>query len=463
MSESIKIKKAKEIAFSYLSEKPRCSGESYYDHSIHVYKTLVKTGITDELMQAASLLHHIPTEHDAELEKTFGPELLEIVRGLRKLSEYDIKFTSPKQSNDKYFLQTYLNLTKDIRVLLVRLIDRSVNIKTAYVHPAELRHEIAEKALYLYSPICRLMGFSSITSALEDEAFKLLHPDQYYHVVKVVDKRKNEINKFFDDAVPFLKTILSENGVNAEIKTRIKHYFSIYKKALSYQAKGKTTEISYEGIPDMAGMRIIVDTVEQCYLVEDILKNIWAEQTDERNDYIKTPKPSGYKSIHNIFNVSPKMNLEVQIRTHQMHEENEFGNASHFFYKIGQKFKENILENPNWLKEINYWESQSHILENYEITHFRDYVYAFTPKGDIIELPRGANVIDFAYYIHSKVGNNCTGGVVNGNIVKIDYEIKDGDRVEVMTTKHAKKPSPDWLKVAKTKKASSMIRKVLFS
>lgn len=463
MSESIKIKKAKEIAFSYLGEKPRYSGESYYDHSLQVYKTLIKSGVTDESMLCGALLHHLDKEQDSEIEKTIGSEILDVIRGLRKLSEYDIRFSSPKHSNDKYFIQTYLNLTKDIRVLLVRLIDRAVNIKTAYVHTPELRNEIAEKALYLYSPICRLMGFSRITSILEDEAFKLVYPDQYYNVVKIVDKRKADTNKFFEDAVPFLKTILKENGVDAEIKTRIKHYFSIYKKALSYLAKGKSTEITYDNILDIAGMRIIVDTVEQCYLVEDILKNIWPEQPDERNDYIKTPKPSGYKSIHDIFNVSEDKNLEVQIRTHQMHEENEFGSASHFFYKIGNKFRENILENPNWLKEINYWENQNHFLENYEIAHFKDYVYAFTPKGDIIELPRGANIIDFAYYIHSKVGNNCIGGVVNGNIVKIDYEIKDGDRVEIMTTKHLKKPSPDWIKVAKTKKAISMIRKALYS
>jgi len=352
-------------------------------------------------------------------------------------------------------------LTKDFRVLLVRLIDRSVNTKTAYVHPPLLRNEIGEKALYLYAPICRLLGFSSLTSILEDEAFKILYPDKYYNLVKIVEKRKTEIRKFFDDAVPFLKTILKENGIDAEIKTRIKHYFSIYKKALRYVAHGKNQEISYHNIYDIAGMRIIVDTVEQCYMVEDILKKIWVEQQDERNDYIKTPKPSGYKSIHNIYNVGSKRNLEVQIRTHQMHEVNEFGNASHFFYKLGSKFKDNILDNPNWLKEINYWESQNSLPDNYEISHFKDFVYAFTPKGDIIELPRGANIIDFAYYIHTRVGNNFTGGVVNGNIVKIDYEIKDGDRVEIMNTKHPKKPSPDWIKVAKTRKAISMIRKAL--
>lgn len=463
MSESIKVKKAKDFSLSLLGEKPRYSGESYYEHSFHVYKALIKAGVTDEMMLCGALLHHVSKEKDVEISEQFGAEILEIVKGLRRLSEYDIRVSSPKQSNDKYFIQTYLNLTKDIRVLLVRLIDRSVNIKTAYVHPPLLRKEIAEKALYLYSPICRLLGFSSITAILEDEAFKLLYPDQYYNLVKIVDKRKTEIRKFFEDAVPFLKTVLKEQEIDAEIKTRIKHYFSIYKKALSYQAKGKTADLSYHNIYDVAGMRIIVDTVEQCYVVEDMIKRIWPEQEKEREDYIKTPKPSGYKSIHNIFKVSNNMNLEVQIRTHQMHEENEFGNASHFFYKIGNKFKENILENPNWLKEINYWENQSHVLEDYEIKHFRDSVYAFTPKGDIIELPRGANIIDFAYYIHSKVGNNCTGGVVNNTIVKIDYEIRDGDRVEIMTTKHPKKPSPDWIKVAKTKKAISMIKKVLYN
>jgi GTP diphosphokinase / guanosine-3',5'-bis(diphosphate) 3'-diphosphatase len=463
MSESIKIKKAKEFSLSYLGEKPRYSGESYYEHSLHVYKSLIKTGITDEVMMCGALLHHVSKETDSLLEKEFGLEVVDIVKGLRKLSEYDIRVSSPKKNNDKYFIQTYLNLTNDIRVLLVRLIDRSVNIKTAYVHPPLLRSEIGEKALYLYAPICRLMGFSSLTSILEDEAFKILYPDHYYNLVKLVDKRKLELKKFFEDAVPFLQTTLKEHNINAEIKTRIKHYFSIYKKALRYQNRDGKTDISYQNINDIAGMRVIVESVEQCYLAEDIIKNVWTEQVAEREDYIKTPKPSGYKSIHNVYSVGPKMNLEIQIRTRQMHEENEFGNASHFFYKIGNKFKENILDNPNWLKEINYWESQTRLLENYEIKHFRDFVYAFTPKGDIIELPRGANIIDFAYYIHTRVGNNCTGGVVNGNIVKIDYEIKDGDRVEIMNTKHPKKPSPDWIKVAKTKKAISMIRKSLYS
>lgn len=221
------------------------------------------------------------------------------------------------------------------------------------------------------------------------------------------------------------------------------------------------TDIKLSNILDIAGMRIIVDTIDECYLTEDIVNKIWSANDGDREDYIKKPKPSGYQSLHIIFAINKDMNLEVQIRTHKMHEENEFGNASHFFYKIGDKFKENVLENPNWLKEINYWENQSSFIDNSEITQFKDFVYTFTPKGDIIELPRGANIIDFAYAIHSRIGNNCIGGVVNGNIVKLDYEIKDGDRVEILTSNHNKKPSVDWEKTAKTKKAKGLIKKSL--
>lgn len=461
MPESIKIKKAKEFAQQQLGEKPRISGESYFDHSHNVYKTLIKTGIKDEGILLSALLHHIDSSKDKLVLEYFGEEVLTLVHGIRKLSDYDIQVASPKQANDKYFIQTYLNLTKDIRVLIVRLVDKAVNIKTAYVHTPQKAREIGEKALYLYAPICRLLGISSITTKLENEAFKLLYPSQYYNIERIVEKKKPEINKFFLDAVPFLQTILAENNINAEIKTRIKHLFSIYRKSLKYSGQKNQPNSIYEQVLDVAGMRIIVDTIEQCYLVEDILKGIWEYIPEHRDDYIKTPKPRGYRSLHNIFKVGSGMHLEIQIRTFEMHQENEYGNASHFVYKIGDKFKEKILENPNWLKEINFWENQTVSSQGTELAQFNENVYAFTPKGDIIELPRGANIIDFAYHIHGKLGHACSGGLVNGNMVKLEYEINDGDHVTILTSKHSKKPSIDWLKIAKTKKALSMIRKAL--
>ncbi len=211
------------------------------------------------------------------------------------------------------------------------------------------------------------------------------------------------------------------------------------------------------GVYDIAAMRVLVNTVEECYAVEGILKQIWDDSAGKRDDYITHPKPSGYKSLHNTFQVKPGFMLEIQIKTHQMHEENEFGVASHTFYKTGETLKKKMFANPNWLKEINFGINRAAI----KIDQFTDNVYVFTPKGDIKELPRGANLIDFAYYVHNDLGNSCIGGVVNGELQKLTYELQDGDRVEIKTSKNRKKPSPDWEDVVKTKRAKDEIRRSL--
>ena len=263
------------------------------------------------------------------------------------------------------------------------------------------------------------------------------------------------MERVLEDTSEFVKDILAEKGISAKLDYRIKHTYSIYRKAQKYRQTK-----NYKGlnqIYDIAAMRVLVDSVEQCYMTEDILKQVWTNVPDERDDYIMHPKPSGYRSIHNTFAVSPTMHLEMQVKTKDMHEENEYGIASHTFYKTGEQLKKSLQAAPEWLTDINFIKNKGEI----RIDQFNKYVYVFTPKGDIKQLARGATPIDFAYSIHKDLGNACVGVTINGDFQKLSYGLKDGDRVEIKTLKHKKLPSSDCLDFVKTRKALEDIRKAL--
>lgn len=435
----------------------RLSGESYFDHITNVVNLLQNNGVKDEEIIIVAYLHHAmdaaPKTYDS-IAKEFGEGVADLVKEYKKLSASKIS-TTDLGANETTVVQMYLNLIKNPKTLILRLADKVEGIKAVHALSKKEANTAAQKALGLYSPICHLLGIGHFARVLEDQALKTLQPGDFYRIVKYLNEKLPDIQTTLKDTAQFIDEILLEKGIKAKIDYRIKHIYSIHKKFLSYKASGKSKDL--RGIYDIAAMRILVDTVEDCYGVEGLLKQIWEDVPETRDDYIANPKHSGYKSLHNTFKVAPNFVLEIQVKTYRMHEDNEFGLASHTLYKIGEALKKRTAENPDWLKEINFGLNRSDI----KIDQFTKSVYVFTPKGDIKELPRGANLIDFAYSVHNDLGNSCVGGVVNGELQKLTYELQDGDRIEIKTSKNRKVPSADWLEVVKTKRAKDEIRKTL--
>ncbi|HBY10054.1 hypothetical protein A2473_00415 [candidate division WWE3 bacterium RIFOXYC2_FULL_42_13] len=458
MTDKNVIEKAGALALKIHENHTRLSGEGYYWHLHRVAELLEENNVNDPEILAGAYLHHILDSKKYskdDLKKDFSPEIAEIVFEYARISGNEISSIDPKNYNESIIVQTYLNLIKNPKTLIIRLADKVDNIRSAYVLPKENARRVAEKAMYLYSPICQLLGIHRFVVELENEAFKILNPGEYYSIEAYLKKKMPEMESVLEDTAEFIRDILGEKGIPAKLDYRIKHIYSIYRKAQKYRETK-----NYKGlnqIYDIAAMRVLVDSVEQCYMTEDILKQAWSVVPNERDDYIMHPKPSGYRSIHNTFAVSPTMNLEIQIKTREMHEENEFGIASHTFYKTGEQLKKSFQTSPNWLADISFIKNKGEL----RIDQFKKYVYVFTPKGDIKQLARGATPVDFAYSIHKDLGNACVGVTVNGDFQKLSYELKDGDRVEIKTLKHKKLPSPDWLDFVKTRKGREEIRKAL--
>jgi GTP diphosphokinase / guanosine-3',5'-bis(diphosphate) 3'-diphosphatase len=454
------VDKAKKLAQKHHGSVKRDSGESLYSHLESVFQKMLDAGIEDEKLLASALLHHLPGQLDGAVEvirREVDDDVAKIVELYHNLAQKDIKKETPKHFNENYIVQTYINLAQDMRVLVLALANQCHNIKTAFTLSPEKRREVAEKTLFLYAPIAKMLGLSDFIKTLENDSFKILNPAMYVKIQKAIEQKTTQIQDFFDEAVPVVSTFLKENGIDAEISHRIKHLYSIYRKSERYIEKGLEVNENFDSIYDIGAMRIVTQSLDDVYATEDILKSLWEQIPHLRDDYIQKPRPTGYRSLHNTFIVGPKLNIEVQIRTQEMHKEAEYGLYSHLFYKIGEKFKNELEKNPNWVKDLNYYESYDKIA----IKHFSNNVYAFTPKGDIIELPKGARAIDFAYYVHSDIGNACAGAKINGIIVKLDTAVKDGDIVEILLDRQRQKPSRDWLELVGTKKARWEIIKEL--
>lgn len=450
------LKKAKKLSQKLHDNTFRVSGETYFEHTQRVVDLLKENGVKDENILISAYLHHILEKiSQEEIQKQFGEEIACLIVNFKKLVDSEISGIDLANVDDFLIIQTYLNLAKDPKTLIIRLADKTEGIKTAIILPKDKGERIAKRALYLYAPICRLLGLEKFVGILEDEAFKVLNPKEYYRVDKYVNKNKEKIKEALDETAAFTKEILLEKKIKADIEYRIKSIFSIYKKSLQYLRKGKDKKLTH--IHDIAAMRILVSSVEKCYEVEDVLKQAMSFIEEERDDYIQKPKPNGYQSIHNIFKLNSEFFLEIQIKTKEMHEANETGLASHAFYKMGEKLKKSLENNPHVLKDMRYSVDNRDV----KIDQFSNKVYVFTPKGDIVELPKGSNLIDFAYAIHAGVGNSAIGAKVNGNHEKLTYELQNGDRVEIKTVRSKLYPSTDWLKQVKTQKAKDLIRKAL--
>lgn len=451
------VQEAAKMAQKVHENHLRKSGETYFEHANRIVHLLSENGVNDEEILISAYLHHVlnvDEKYSSEVAEKFGDHVLQIIQEYKEISQMELPDVEAKL-NEKNIVQTYLNLVKNPKVLIIRLTDKVDNIKSLYALSSDSAKKVARKALFLYSPICHLLGLNKYVKVLEDEAFKTLNPAEYFIIKNLVDEELMEIQDILADVSDFILQILEENKVNAKVDYRVKHVFSVYKKLNKYNLEYNSSGI--KKLHDLAAMRILVNTVEDCYKVEDILKQVWQYNADRRNDYIQSPKSSGYRSIHTEFMLSQDLWTEVQIKTYEMHENNEFGFASHAFYKIGENLKKQMLSNPEFLKELSFDINK----ESIRIDHFSNMVYVFTPKGEIKELPKGSNLVDFAYAVHNDLGNRCVGGMVNGEYAKLSQELKDGDRVEIKIDKRRQRPSSDWLDIVKTKRAKDEIRKSL--
>lgn len=453
------VKKAKEFAEKIHENHFRRSGESYSEHASRVIQLLSDIGVEDENTLAASYLHHaLDVPNPVDLKKEFNEEIFEIVKGYKELSEDRFSNISPSLINENLIVQTYFNIAKNPKTLLIRLADKTDNIKSAHKLPKEWAQKVAQRAIYIYSPLCKIIGLNKFVRTLEDGAFKILNPREYYKIEHYIKNSFPRINSELEEIKHFLTDMFTEEGMESEIKSRTKGVFSSYSKLKRYFETGqieKTDE--YKGLMDFAGIRILVNTEKECYQCENILLELWDQINGTRDDYISNPKPNGYRTLQSSYLVSKDLIVEVQIRTHEMHEIDEFGQASHSIYKIGEALKKNINENPNLLKSISYAINR----EGFDIKQFSRSVYVYTPKGEIKRLPRGSNLLDFAYAVHDVLGNTAIGGEVNGEFKPLEHILQDSDMVNIKTSKQKKAPSRKFLELVKTSKAREHIRKAL--
>ncbi len=457
MSNDELVKKAEYLSKEIYRDNIRKSGDTYLEHSRRVVKLLLQVGIQDKNTLAAAYLHHIlDFSPKPDIEELFNKEIYDIVSDYKILSEDNFSNINAENVDESLVIQTYLNLAKNPKTLLIRLADKTDNITSAHNLPKENSQNIARRALYIYSPICKILGIHKFVRILEDGAMKILNPRDYFKIQSYIDKNYPRVNMQLEEIKEFLSGILEENGIHAQIEYRTKGIYSTYAKAKKYFEKGaiKRTD-DLRNIFDFAGLRILVSTIPECYKTEEIICNMWDVIPETRNDYISNPKPNGYMSLQSSYSVSKNLILEIQIRTFEMHEENEYGQASHAVYKIGSTVKKDLSNNPNLLREISYSLNK----ENINITQFSKYVYVYTPKGDIKRLPIGSNLLDFAYSIHKDLGNSAIGGNVNGIYKPLDHILENGNVVEIKTSKNKDIPSIKFLDLVKTRKARDEIRK----
>jgi GTP pyrophosphokinase len=426
------LRKAYEFSARAHEGQYRESGDPYVEHCLEVAFILAEQHM-DSASIAAGLIHDVVEETDVSIDRIrqeFGEEIAELVDGVTHIS--GVKFKSTEEKQVDYYRKMLLSMAKDIRVIIIKLADRLHNIRTLEALNEERIKRISQETLDVYAPLAHRFGMSRIKDELEDLSLKYLNPRVYQEISQKLDLTREEMEQYIDRVTLPLKRELDENGIKAEISGRAKHFYSIYRKMVSRNRP-------FEEIGDLTAIRVIVDTEAECYQTLGIVHNLWTPVAERFDDYIATPKSNMYRSLHTTV-VGPlgKM-VEIQIRTYRMHRTAEYGVAAHWLYKEGRKEPDESDKQMIWL---------------------RDDIFVFTPKGDLKQLSKGATILDFAYAVHSDVGNRCVGAKVDGKMVPLNTILKSGDRVEILTSPH-QTPSQDWLKIVGTSRARSKIRRWL--
>ena len=445
----------------YFAEKAhegqmRKSGEPYFIHPVIVSGILAKL-MLDAPTIAAGLLHD--TVEDCEevtlevIEKEFGQEVALLVDGVTKLKRLD--FTSKVEQQAESIRKMILAMSKDIRVVLIKLADRLHNMRTLKSQPPASQKRISQETLDIYAPLAHRLGVYKIKQELEDLCLRYLDPNGYQNLIDKVGMKRAEREENIKSVINTLSIKIREAGIHFEIDGRPKHFYSIYRKMILQHKP-------FEQIFDLIALRVLVDSVQDCYAVLGVVHTLWKQIPNRFKDYISMPKPNMYQSLHTTVVGENGMPFEVQIRTHEMHRIAEYGIAAHWRYKEGKQAADNMDGKLYWLRQILDWQNDMRDSEEFisslKVDLFSDEIFVFTPKGEIVDLPRGATPIDFAYRIHSAVGNKCVGAKVNGRIVTLDYQLDTGDFVEIITQQNSKGPSRDWLKIVKTSQAKAKIR-----
>ena len=435
----------------------RKSGEPYFIHPINVAIILAQLGMDDETI-VGGLLHDVVEDTPytrEELVEDFSEEIALLVDGVTKLGS--IKFESKEELQAENFRKMFLAMSKDIRVLIIKLADRLHNMRTLQFMKPEKKIEKCNETLEIYAPLASRLGISTVKFELEDLALQYLHPEEFSDLKKKVEDRKVQREETINLVIDEMKEVLDDMNLKYEIYGRAKHYYSIYKK-MKYQKK------QIDEIFDLIAVRVIVENVRDCYAVLGIVHTMWKPIPGRFKDYIAMPKPNMYQSLHTTVIGEHGDPFEIQIRTYEMHEVAEYGIAAHWKYKEGKVDGESSSDDLKlaWLRQSLEWQKDlkdpKEFLETMKMDLFASQVFVFTPKGDVIELPAGSTPLDFAFKIHSAIGCKCVGAKVNGKMVTIDYTLQNGDIVEIVTSANSSGPSVDWLKIAKSSNARNKIR-----
>jgi len=448
----------------------RKSGADYIVHCLHVAKTLAEIGM-DAKTLVASILHDVPEDTEitlAEIEKKFGDEVAYLIDGITKLGKIKLRGTK-----EEYYLENlrkmFLAMAKDIRVVIIKLADRLHNMRTLEHLPPDKQERIARETMEVYAPIANRLGIGEIKGELEDLCFKYLEPEHYAETKKIEEMYLREGEKYMQSVIALFRTLLTKEKIQIlDISGRTKHLYRLYQKL-------KRHDMDVSQIYDFIAIRVVVPTIADCYESLGIIHREYRPMVGRIKDYISLPKPNGYQSLHTtVFGPDGRI-LEIQICTQKMHDESEYGIAAHWMYtekarpswqNLFFRRKTDTVTLPKdltWVKQLQEWQKEvgrddREFAEGLKIEFFKNHIFAFTPKGDIIDLPEEATPIDFAYAIHSEIGNRTVGAKADRKMVPLDYQIKNGQVIEIITVKEKKKPSLDWLAFVKTSTAKSRIR-----
>ena len=451
------IQKAYVYAATAHAGQTRLSGEPYLSHPLAVADTLAEMGF-DESTVVAGLLHDTVEDTKAtleELDENFGEDVADIVDGVTKISM--IPFENKEEAQAENIRKMILAMSHDMRVLMVKLADRLHNMRTLDFQKAHKQKGIAQETMDIYAPLANRLGLYIMKRNLEDLSFKYLRPDIFNQIDHWLDKHQVVEKQIIAKVVDLIKDLLASNGIEGQVYGRIKHKYSIYKKMQSQS-------LTLDEMHDIMAFRVLVKDIRDCYAALGLVHSQWRPVHGRFKDYISMPKTNGYQSLHTTVIGPEGERIEIQIRTEDMHRQAEHGVAAHWLYKEKGRVNSKDLEQFGWLREI--FERQSEETDSREFMHslkldlFKDEVYVYTPAGDVKELPEGATPLDFAFIIHTKVGQHCTGAKINGRLMPLSTELKNGDIVEILTDP-SRKPNRDWLKIVKTARARSRIQRYL--